>query len=269
MNDRGKIAMIYGGVAVISAALIAGGIYLSKQVPDQPMPESVPDFSDVGTPKEDAFMPIKADFAGVNQDGKEIKLSDLKGKVWVVSEFFAVCPHCAVRNGVELKEIYEAFKDHPDFQMVCISVDPETDTPEKLQDYGKALGADAKNWWFVTHPDRQETHDYLEKTLGFFKVRERTDPLDRQSNGRYAHDMGIMLVDREWNILGKWPLYDAKSEEGRRRDPHLYEKLKKELMNRIHEELDKNETAGIEHLEGEVPGEPADPQTVNEPVKDE
>ena len=264
MNDRGKIAMIYGTVAVLSVGFLSLAVYLGKQVPEQP----VPDFSDVGVEKEEKLFQIQKDFSGVNQAGEEVKLSDLQGKVWVVSEFFAVCPHCAVRNGVELKEIYGAFKDHPDFQMVCISVDPETDTHEKLQDYGKALGADAEDWWFVTHPNQQETHDYLEKTLGFFKVRERTDPLDRQSNGRYAHDMGIMLVDREWNILGKWPLYDAKSEEGRRRDPHLYEKLKKELMDRIHEELDKNETAGIENLGEEQPEETA-PETINEPVRDE
>ena len=250
MNDRGTIAMIYGGVAVISAALIAGGIYLSRQVPEQPLP----DYSNVGTPKEETLFAIKSDFAGVNQVGKDVKLSDLKGKVWIVSEFFAVCPHCAVRNGQELKSIYEEFKDHPDFHMVCVSVDPETDTHDKLEAYGKALGADPADWWFVTHPDQQETHDYLEKTLGFFKVRERTDPLDRDANGRFAHDMGIMLVDREWNVIGKWPLYDAKSEEGRRRDPQLYEKLKQDLWKKIEEELEKNETAGTEGLD---PGQPA------------
>jgi protein SCO1/2 len=241
MNDRGKIAMIYGCVAVLSAGIISLAVYLGNQMPEQPQP----DFSDVVAEKEPTLFRIQKDFAGVNQAGEEVKLSDLNGKVWVVSEFFAVCPHCAARNGVELKSIYEKFKDHPDFQMVCISVDPETDTHEKLEAYGEALGADPSDWWFLTHPNVQETHEYLEKELKFFAIRERTDPVDRESNGRYAHDMGITLVDREWNVLGKWPLYDAKSEEGRRRDPHLYEKLKEELEKRIHEELEKNETPGI------------------------
>ena len=233
--------MIYGTVAVLSVDFIALMVYLGKQVPDQPLP----DFSNVVAEKEAQLFQIQKDFSGVNQAGEEVKLSDLKGKVWVVSEFFAVCPHCAARNGVELKSIYEQFKDHPDFQMVCISVDPETDTHDKLEAYGKALGANPKNWWFMTHPNQAETHEYLEKELKFFAVRERTDPVDRESNGRFAHDMGITLVDREWNVLAKWPLYDAKSEEGRKRDPHLYEKLKKELENRVREELEKNETPGI------------------------
>ena len=241
MNDRGKIALIYGTVAVLSVGFLSLAVYLGKQVPEQP----APDFSDVGVEKEEKLFQIQKDFSGVNQAGEEVKLSDLQGKVWVVSEFFAVCPHCAVRNGVELKSIYEQFKDHPDFQMVCISVDPETDTHDKLEAYGKALGADPEDWWFMTHPNSAETHEYLEKELKFFAIRERTDPVDRESNGRYAHDMGITLVDREWNVIGKWPLYDAKSEEGRKRDPHLYEKLKKELEDRVRTELEKNETPGI------------------------
>lgn len=250
--------MIYGAVVVISAAVIGGAMYLGRQVPEQPVPQQpIPDFSDVGGEKEDKFFQIKNDFTGVNQAGEQVKLSDLKGKVWVVSEFFAICPHCAVRNGQELRAIYDQFKDHPDFHMACISVDPQTDTHEKLESYGKALGADPKNWWFITHPNEKETHDYLEQELKFFKIAERKDPLDRESNGRFAHDMGIMLVDREWNVIGKWPLYDAQSEEGRRRDPLLYEKLKKELIDRLHEELEKNETAGIDDLIPEDSPEPA------------
>lgn len=241
MTDRGKIALIYGSVAVISALIIGGGIYLGNKVPDQPLP----DYSHIGGEQPETFFQLEKDFSGVNQAAKEVKLSDLKGKVWIVAEFFAVCPHCAVRNGQELKSIYDEFKDHPDFHMVCISVDPTTDTPERLIDYAKALGADAEDWWFMSHPNEKETHEYLEKELKFFAIRERTDPADAQSNGRFAHDMGITLVDREWNVIGKWPLADARSEEGRKQDPELYEKLKKQLYDRLHEELDKNETPGI------------------------
>lgn len=244
MNDRRKIILIYGVVAVFSIAFIALAIHLSMQVPAQEEPA----FSNAGAPKAETFFQIERDFSGVNQAGQPVKLSDLKGKVWLVAEFFAVCPHCAVRNGEEMKSLYEKFKDHPDFHIVCISVDPVTDTPERLVDYSKALGADADNWWFMSHPDEKETHEYLEKVLGFFAVRERTDPVDAESNGRFAHDLGITLVDREWNVVGKWPLADARSEEGRKLDPEAYERLKNELHERIESELEKNETAGIDDL---------------------
>jgi protein SCO1/2 len=236
MTDRGKIVGIYAGVVAFTVAFVGGMMWLGKQVPDQPQPQVM---VDPGKVKEEKFFQIAKDFGGMNQAGKEVKLSDLKGKVWIVSEFFAICPHCAKRNGVDLMEIFGAFKDDPDFRMVCISVDPQTDTLERLQDYGKNLGADPEKWWFISHPNQQETHEYLEKELKFFGIRERTDPVDRDTNGRYAHDMGIMLVDRDWNVIGKWPLYDASTPEARKRDPELYDQLKKELMDRVRAELDR------------------------------
>lgn len=244
MNDRRKIALIYGGVAVLSVAFLAFAIHLGNQVPEQ----DPPDFSAVGGEKAESFFPIRKDFDGVNQAGRPVALSELKGKVWIIAEFFAICPHCAVRNGMELKSIYDEFKDHPDFHAVCVSVDPLTDTPERLLDYSKALGADPADWWFMSHPNEKETHDYLEQELKFLRVRERLDPLDRESNGRFDHDMAITLVDREWNVIGKWNLFGARSEEGRKMDPLLYDKMKKQLHDRIREELEKNETGGVDPL---------------------
>ena len=92
---------------------------------------------------------------------------------------------------------------------------------------------------------RQSTHAYLENELKFFGIRERTDPADIEANGRYSHDLGFLLVDREFKVVGKWPLADARSEEARKLDPNLYPQLKKELFDRIEAELDKNETPGI------------------------
>ncbi|HEY1123607.1 MAG TPA: SCO family protein [Haloferula sp.] len=240
-------------MAVLSVLIIGTAMYLGNRVPEQPQP----DFHSTGAEKVETFFPIEKDFTGVEQTGKQVKLSDLKGKVWLVAEFFAVCPHCAVRNGQELKSLFDQFKDHPDFHMACISVDPTTDTPERLVEYSKALGADPAQWWFMSHPNEKETHDYLEKELKFIRVQERKDPADAEANGRFQHDMSITLVDREWNVIGKWNLYGAKSEEGRKQDPEAYERMKGELLSRLTEELEKNETAGIEHLTEEAPAEEA------------
>ncbi len=250
MTDRGKIIAIYSGVAVFSAVFLSVVIHFSNQVPPQP---EIGIVVDAGAERAGTFFTIARDLEGVNQAGEAVKLSGLKGKVWIVAEFFAVCPHCAVRNGQELKGIYEEFKDHPDFHIVCVSVDPENDTQEHLKAIGGALGADPGNWWFFNAGDEKRTHEYMEKTLGFFAIRERGDPIDIEANGRFAHDLGITLVDREWNVIGKWPLADARSEEGRRRDPQLYENLKRQLYDRILEELEKNETAGTETLDEHPP----------------
>lgn len=244
MTDRGKIFAIYGTVAVLSVLIVGTAIHLGNGVPDQPQPE----FLNAGKEHTETFFQIQKDFTGVNQSGEQVKLSDLKGKVWLVAEFFAICPHCAARNGQEIKSLFDKFKDHPDFHITCISVDPTTDTPERLTEYSKALEADPSRWWFMSHPDEKETHEYLEKELKFLRVKERMDPADREANGRFEHDMSITLVDREWNVVGKWNLYGARSEEGRKQDPEAYDRMRGELVSRLTEELEKNETAGIENL---------------------
>ena len=112
-------------------------------------------------------------------------------------------------------------------------------TPEWTQPLATALGADAKNWWFLNAGDAKATHTYLEQTLKFFGIRERSDPADIEANGRYAHDLGFILVDRDFNVIGKWPLADARSDEARQRDPELYDRVKQDLFNRIRAELNK------------------------------
>jgi protein SCO1 len=240
MKKNTTIALFYTGVALLSLAIVGTAFYLRSRIPE-------PDIAAiVNSGKETTahWFEIEKDLTAVNQLGETVRLSDLKGKVWIAAEFFAVCPHCAVRNGEELRKLYDEFKDHPDFHIVCISVDPENDDQEKLGDYATALGADADTWWFLNAGDAKATHEYLEKELKFFGIRERTDPADIEANGRYSHDLGFILVDRDFKVIGKWPLADARSERARKDTPELYEQLKKEMFDRIRAELASKPPAG-------------------------
>lgn len=151
---------------------------------------------------------------------------------------FAVCPHCAVRNGKELRDLYDEFGDHPDFHIVCVSVDPEQDDVEKLRDYAKALGADSANWWFLNAGDEKATHEYLEKSMNFLGIRERTNPAEIEAEGRFQHDMGMLAVGRDFSAFGKWDLAFQRSDMG---SPAGYEKVKAAMIERIRAELDKKE----------------------------
>jgi protein SCO1/2 len=241
MKRTTSIALFYSGVALLCTVILCAAYYLRSRLPKPDMAVIV----NAGKQSAPEWFEIKKDLQAVNQDGQPVKLSDLKGKVWIVAEFFAICPHCAVRNGEELRKIYDEFRMHPDFHIVCISVDPANDKREKLADYAKALGAESANWWFLNAGEADATHAYLEHELKFFGIRERRDPADIEANGRYSHDLGFLLVDRGFRVIGKWPLADARSEEARKRDPELYQKLRDELFDRIRTELEKSETPGI------------------------
>lgn len=235
MTKKTTLILFYSGVALVCVAILAlvnlvilPGLKIKGAETEA--------FVDVGQQRQEEWFPIKKDLVATNQAGESVKLSALRGKVWVVAEFFAVCPHCAVRNGKELRELYDKFKDHPDFHIVCISVDPGQDDVEKLKDYAEALGADSKNWWFLNAGDEKATHEYLEKTLKFLGVRERTDPAQIESSGRFDHDMGLLAVSRDFSTFGKWDLAFQRSELG---TPEGYESVKAAMKQRIQDELDK------------------------------
>ena len=235
MTKTTTLTLFYAGVALVCAAILALVNFLILPGLKTKGAETI-DFANVGRQRQEAWFPIGKDLVATNQAGETVKLSDLRGKVWVVAEFFAVCPHCAVRNGKELREIYDAFKDRPDFHIVCISVDPQQDDVEKLKDYAEALGADSKNWWFLNAGDEKATHEYLEKTLKFLGVRERSDPAQIEANGRFEHDMGLLAVSRDFSTFGKWDLAFQRSELG---TPEGYKSVKSAMMTRLREELDK------------------------------
>jgi len=239
MKRTTTITLFYTGIAAICVGIVSLAMWLRSGLTTPYEPTVM----DTGKETAPQWFEIGKDLAATNQANEKVKLSDLRGKVWVVAEFFAVCPHCAVRNGEELRKIYDEFKGNPDFHIACISVDPENDQQERLKDYAAAIGAETKNWWFLNAGDVKTTHSYLEQALKFFGISERTNPLDIETNGRYAHDLGFILVNRDFKVVGKWPLADARSEEGKKLDPALYQKLKDELFARIRLELNQKPTA--------------------------
>jgi protein SCO1/2 len=243
MKRNTTITLFYTGVAILCVGIIAIAMWIR---PSLTSTYQGPPIVNSGRETAPQWFEISKDLPAVNQENQNVKISDLRGKVWIAAEFFAVCPHCAVRNGEELRKIYDEFKGHPDFHITCISVDPASDTPDRLGDYAKALGAETQNWWFLNAGDAKATHDYLEQEMKFFGIRERTDPADIEANGKYAHDLGFLLIDREMRVLGKWPLADARSEEAKKLDPDMYQKLKDGLYQRIRSELEKNESPGIQ-----------------------
>ncbi len=238
MKRTTTIALFYTGIAAICIGILSISMWLRKGLNT---PYQAPAAVNTGKETASQWFAIEKDLTAITQDNQSVKLSDLRGKVWLVAEFFAVCPHCALRNGKELTEIYAEFGKHPDFHIACISIDPETDKVEKLADYAKVLKADAKNWWFLNAGDTASTHEYLEKTLKFIKVQNRIDPLDIESNGKYDHDMAFTLVDRNFNVIGKWNLVGARSEQGKKTDPGLYDRMRNELFTRIRTELANSE----------------------------
>ncbi|MGZ5442549.1 MAG: SCO family protein [Thermoanaerobaculia bacterium] len=101
----------------------------------------------------------------VDQDGKQVRLySDLvEGKTIVVSSFFATCNGiCPVMAGT-LRKVQSALGDRlgRDVLLISISVDPENDTPQRLQEFAKNMAA-GPGWRFLTG-DKKNVEQALHK----------------------------------------------------------------------------------------------------------
>jgi len=88
-----------------------------------------------------------------DQDGKRIHFySDLiKGKVVVISFLFTTCKLYCPMQGENLSKLQGALGARlgRDINLITVSVDPETDTPERLKAWGAMFGA-KPGWTFVT-----------------------------------------------------------------------------------------------------------------------
>jgi protein SCO1/2 len=114
-----------------------GKVQLREQPPRLEVGEDVPDFAMTG------------------QDGKPFRLSDLRGKVVVLTFIYTRCPmpdFCPLmdRKFSDLAQRLGAFPERAGgVRMVSVSFDPEHDTPEVLRKHAAIRGAMAPLWTYA------------------------------------------------------------------------------------------------------------------------
>ncbi len=89
----------------------------------------------------------------LDQDGRKVRFYTdvLKGKTVVVNAFFTTCTSVCPPMNRNMEKIQEALGERVgrDVFLVSVSVDPVTDTPERLKAYAQRFHA-GKGWTFLT-----------------------------------------------------------------------------------------------------------------------
>ncbi|TWU16214.1 SCO family protein [Allorhodopirellula heiligendammensis] len=131
-------------------------------------------------------------FELIERSGEKVSSEDLKGAPYVVSFFFSTCPSICVQQNQKIQELQQEFKDR-NVKFVAISVDPETDTPEVLQEYSSRFGADPDQWLFLTGD-----LNYIRRIGG---------EIFHQAVNKQFHTERFVLVDADGKIEGfyNWP----------------------------------------------------------------
>lgn len=156
-----------------------------------------------GTDSADTLYHTVPDFSLTNQFGEPISWSDFEDQIVVGSFFFTSCPTiCPImtKHMVRLQWML----DDPSFRnvkFISYTVDPTTDTPEKLKAYGEKNGADFDRWTFATG-DREEI--YALGMEGYLLSAQEDD----SAPGGYLHSGLFVLVDPDRHIRG---FYDGTS----------------------------------------------------------
>jgi protein SCO1/2 len=136
-----------------------------------------------------------ADFRLTTQDEVDLRLSDLKGKVLLVSFIFTTCNGSCPATTHRMGQVQQALKDRGllkdgRVRLLSITLDPARDTPEVLRRYMKLYDADPKSWTFLTGP-----RDRVEKTIAAWGMWVKPT-----SGGQLDHPSRVFLVDRQARV---------------------------------------------------------------------
>jgi protein SCO1/2 len=110
------------------------------------MSRLIPGFTEVKMPVLSYVQP----FSFTDQNGKVFTEKEVSGKVYVAEYFFTTCPGICPKMNRNMKQVFEQYKNEPDFMILSHSVDPQTDSVGRMKFYADSLGVNGANWHFLT-----------------------------------------------------------------------------------------------------------------------
>jgi protein SCO1/2 len=140
-------------------------------------------------------------FAFINQAGDTVTQSQLAGKVYVANYFFVSCTGiCPNMNG-KVKTVYEAYKGNKEFAIISHTCQPEVDSVPMLKKYCDSIGADGKQWQFLTG-NKLDLYNTARESYHIDDPKNNVGKIDDQ----FLHSQFLALVDRQGRVRG---IYDG------------------------------------------------------------
>jgi protein SCO1/2 len=164
-------------------ALIVGFYFMLTKI--------IPGYGKVGLPVLSSVRP----FSFLDQNGQRITNRDVQGKVYVAEFFFTTCPGICPKMNTNLRPVYERYKHEPEFMILSHTVNPSTDSVNRMRHYADSLGVDANHWLFLTGP---KDSLYLAARLSYLldDPKNNLSPIDEQ----FIHTQFFALVDKNGNV---------------------------------------------------------------------
>lgn len=149
--------------------------------------------------------PQLADFRMTASDRREVTLASLAGAPFVLDFVFTTCSGPCPRMSDSMAELQADLADTP-VRLVSVSVDPQTDTLERLAAYGSERRADFERWHFLRGDEDQVLA--LAASVSLAVQRDGAADLGMQ----VAHSTRFVVVDGEGRVRG---YYEGTTPQGR------------------------------------------------------
>jgi protein SCO1 len=146
------------------------------------------------------------DFKLRNQDGRTIHLDQFRGKQLLITFIYTRCPlpnFCprVTRNFADINRQLAASPSLYDkTRLLCVSFDPDNDTPERLRAYGSTyIGSDAKDafsHWDFAVPEKP----VLAKMTEYFDV-----GITQSADNSITHTLSTTLIGTDGKVVRFYP----------------------------------------------------------------
>jgi protein SCO1/2 len=157
-----------------------------------------------------ARLPIRGsvgNFRLINQHGQAFGSAELKNRVWVAAMVCTECPYASPEFTDRFAAVQHRSRGLGDaFHMVTFTMDPESDTPERLLQHAIAKKTSRSRWSFLTGPT-ELVKQAMAETFGMLMPRKkRGDPPMKGFNSERSY--ALALIDQRMQIRGYYDCRD-------------------------------------------------------------
>ncbi len=190
MNDtesqlkQRDLAIFKWVVAAMLVVFVVAAIFVTRPAPPPKAP---------GEPDRARSL---GDFRLTDRTGREVTRADLREKFLVVNFVFTSCTVSCAQVNQRMAEVQKLVAGHDNVRLVSFTVDPGTDTPAVLSQFGAQFGADTNRWLLLTG-DKQRLYELIEDS--FLKRDPELAMLSPMPGGFVGADR-IVVVDRTGRI---------------------------------------------------------------------
>jgi protein SCO1/2 len=147
-----------------------------------------------GAPAQVSVGTTVPDFTLVDQKGRRVSLSQLRGKVVAANFIYTTCalPNFCLRMANNFGVLQQRFAKAlgRDLVLLTVTFDPLHDTPEVMAKYASQWSANADTWRFLTGPAAD-----VERACRLFGVRAFSN------EGLLDHSLHTVIIDRQGKLL--------------------------------------------------------------------